>query len=110
MLAVLHDQGIQGQDKVLLLQQVRMENINIFQIKFPDWCIERPWYDVIIFYNLYGTILKDLFVTSRQNRHKMMCGLHAYNKLHENSSENESWRQKTPSRLFHNRYSSVSDY
>ena len=47
---------------------------------FIEWCTGIPWFNETIFHNLYGTIFEELFVTSRQDRYDLMCGLHAYNK------------------------------
>ena len=36
-----------------------------------------------IFQNLHGTLFEDIFVTSREGRYDLMCGLHAYDKQKE---------------------------
>ena len=53
---------------------------------FTDLCTQGPWYNVMICHNLHGTVFEYLFLTVLQNRYKLMCGLNAYVKFHENSS------------------------
>ena len=55
--------------------------------KFPRWCIGGPWYNTTICSNLHGPIFEVYFLTALQDRYKLMCGLHAYNNIHQQLSE-----------------------
>ena len=54
---------------------------------FIEWCTELPRFNGIIFRNLHGPIFEELFVIARQDRYDLMCGLYAYNKDNDNSTD-----------------------
>ena len=55
--------------------------------KFAHWCKGGIWYNKTIRNNLHVTVFEDLFVTARQDRYQLMCGLHAYKNMHKKSSD-----------------------
>ena len=39
-------------------------------------------YSAALFHNIHGTVFEYLFLNVRQYKYDLMCGLHAYGKLH----------------------------
>ena len=54
---------------------------------FPRWCTGGRWYNTTICQNLHRPIFEDFFVTVRQDIYSMMCGLHIYYKLNDESTD-----------------------
>ena len=67
-----------------------------FDEKFPHWCTVGPWCNKMIYYNLHVPVFEYLFVTVIQYRYELMCGLHIYNNLHENVSDEMSFGGQIP--------------
>ena len=44
------------------------------------WCKVGPWFNLSIFLNLRGSLFEYYFVTTRQDRYDLMCGLYVYAK------------------------------
>ena len=51
--------------------------------QYKEWCTGRTWFNGKFFQNLHGPLFEKLFVTSREGRYDLMCGLHAYDKQKE---------------------------
>ena len=54
---------------------------------FPHWCIGGPWYKRNKFHNLNEPVFEDLCCSLLQYRYELICGLHAYNRLHKKLSD-----------------------
>ena len=48
------------------------------------------------FWNIHGTIFEGFFVTSRQDIYDQMCGLHAYNKENDKSTDEANFFVEDP--------------
>ena len=48
-------------------------------------CTGEPWFNDTIYHNVHGPLFKELFVTAREDRYDLFCGLHVYNKRKETS-------------------------
>ena len=49
--------------------------------RFIECCKGGPWFNQRIFQNLHGPIFEYFFVTARQDRYDLMCGLYYYGKI-----------------------------
>ena len=58
-----------------------------YKLSIEDHFIERctvgPWFNQTMFRNLHGPIFEELFVTERQGRYNLMCGLYAHGKKND---------------------------
>ena len=64
------------------------EQINFAVDKqYVYWCTGGTWFNWEICHNLHGTVFEELFVTAREDRYDIMCGLYAYNQREENSTD-----------------------
>ena len=43
-----------------------------------EWCTGGPWFNEKICQNLHSPLFEELFVTAREYRYDLMCGLHAH--------------------------------
>ena len=61
--------------------------MNFFLVSVQGW----KWYSTKIFQNLQMPKFDDLFITARQYMYGLMCGLQAYGKLNNKSTDATSF-------------------
>ena len=55
--------------------------------KFIECCTGGPWFNKTIHRHLHGPIFDELFFTAHQDRYGWMCGVHAYNRKNDKSTD-----------------------
>ena len=54
---------------------------------YIEWCTGGPWFNETTFRNLHSPTFDEFFVTARQYRYELMCGLYSYNKENYRSTD-----------------------